>query len=99
MTNTNSLDITTPAEVIKVAALLSAIELLVAPEFGNDWIVEMLDNLGFDREPTEDDITAVVESLMVTNFALAAPLIKQLPDALRAPYLRMKGLESHLTEL
>lgn len=79
-TPTNATD-----ESLNTAALLAVIELLIQPEFGNDFVKESLESVGI--EPTEEAIERVIASIMETNAALAAPLIAQLPEAFRGTYL------------
>lgn len=72
----------TTETALEFAALLSVIQLLVQPEFGEDFIREFCDCAGVEATP--ENIETVILSIERTNKALAAPLIAQLPAELRA---------------
>lgn len=74
------------AEMIQNAALLAAVELLLAPEFSEEWIREMSVAAGFDA--TDENVETVITALMAHNRVAAAPLIAALPRDLREPYLK-----------
>lgn len=76
----------TTKTALEIAALLSVIQLLVQPEFGQDFIREGCDSAGVEATP--ENIETVILSLERTNKALAAPLIAQLPPELRVRFAK-----------
>ena len=69
---------------IHVAALVAVVELLMHPDFNNDFIVEMLETSGL--EGTAENIDAAINELLEINRALATPLVAKLPDSLQLLY-------------
>ena len=69
---------------ITTAANLAVIELLVAPEFDNEFVIELMEKAGIDT--TDENIEKVVIELLEINKKLAAPIIAALPENLRADY-------------
>ena len=82
MTNTTE---TVPApQPQNDAALLGVVELLLNPEFGRTFIVELIQSTG--ATPTEERITETTDALMKKNRELAAPIIEMLPYELGKSY-------------
>ena len=75
----------TVAHGLDTAALIGVIELLVNPEFDNEWLTELLEDA--DAEVTEENRENLFANIIATNKVLAAPFILQLPDEKRWLYL------------
>jgi ribosomal protein L12E/L44/L45/RPP1/RPP2 len=86
MTNLTPAQTDALGTALNTAALLAVIELLVAPEFDDDFIKETCEDAGV--EPTDENIETVINTLNEKNQALALPLIAQLPYELRERYLK-----------
>lgn len=69
---------------LETAALLAVIELAIAPEFGNEWVRDILATAGADT--SDESIETTIDAITEINRALVAPFIAQLPEELRKNY-------------
>jgi len=84
--NTTPNDTNASPEALNTAALIGVIEMLVAPEFSQDFVIEVMERAGV--EPTEDAINTVYDNINKLNKAVAAPLIELLPNDIRKDYIK-----------
>jgi len=72
--------------LVNTATLVAVIELLVFPEFDNAFLVESYEMAGGTGTPTAKELDDMSTLLILKNREVAAPLIQQLPEAIRKRY-------------
>lgn len=69
---------------VDTAVNIAVIELLVQPEYGNDWLTEILESQGV--EVTDEVLNQVNDTIYAALKTLAKPFIEALPEDLRKAY-------------
>jgi len=79
---------TAVTEEIKAAAICGAIEILINPEYGNDWILnEVLRDIPDERLGDPEETAQKVDDIITDRFReFAALLVAELPAEQRKRY-------------
>lgn len=70
---------------VEIAAIVAVVELLIQPEFGDDFIRDACDTAGFTTI-SDDDVEAVTAAVIKKQKEMVRPLIAQLPADLQETY-------------